>query len=507
MNKKLYIPALASLLMLAGCTADEQDEGNGLVPLSLSAEIQTEEVTRAGTTLLNSFGSVDVLGINLTNCVNSSGTALSTTTYTVGTGFDSQPYISAGQTATVKGYYPSSAASASSFTVSDNQTTDAKYKESDLMFAAAQNATKSSSSPTLTFVHKMAKLIVNVTAVSGVGSITSVTLNNISRTVGWTPGTGALGTLSNSSSITMSNGGAVLIPPQTTLEDNDFLTIGTSAGTATYKLGKTFDGGSVYTLNINVGLANIGVSTTITGWTGNESTLEVKPTVETPLPDRTPAGVVAVDLGLSVKWANMNIGDGISAETDYGFYYAWGETVGRSGTNTSGTASDGYSYDWNNYAWSNGASNKLTKYVPTDKTNYWDASGSPDGKMKLEFCDDAAYVAWGGAWRMPSKAEWEELKNSYNCTWEWKENYNGSGVNGYLVTSKKSGYTSNSIFLPAAGGRFSTYVYGQGEYGVYWSSSLDAGYPLNAWRLYFNSDVAYMSYDIGYYGYSVRAVQ
>lgn len=31
-----------------------------------------------------------------------------------------------------------------------------------------------------------------------------------------------------------------------------------------------------------------------------------------------------VDLGLSVKWATMNVG--ASSPTDYGGYYAWGET-------------------------------------------------------------------------------------------------------------------------------------------------------------------------------------
>lgn len=504
MNKKLYIPALASLLMLAGCTADEQDGGNGLVPLSLSAEIQTEEVTRAGTALLNTFSSGDVLGLNLTNCVNSSGTALSTTTYTVGTGFDSQPYISAGQTATVKGYYPSSAASASSFTVSDNQTTDAKYKESDLMYAAAQNATKSSSSPTLTFVHKMAKLIVNVTAVSGVGSITSVTLNNISRTAVWTASSGLLGALSNSGNITMSNNGAVLIPPQTTLEANDFLTIVTSAGTATYKLGKTFDGGSVYTLNINVGLANIGVSTTITGWTGNESTVEVYPTPE--IADKAPAGATAVNLGLSVKWANMNIG--ATSETDYGDYFMWGDVKGYSGDNTSGTATDGYSFEWSNYKWTTDNGSTFTKYT-----------GSYYTTLLPE--DDAAYMNWGGNWRMPSRAECQELVNTKNTNdwgssnstkwkWVWQSNYNSSGYAGWLISYRKD--TSNTtvtstLFLPAAGYRSTTSVGNQGEYLRFWSSSLYADLPSNAWYLRFGSGYADILVNNRIYGYSVRAVQ
>mgnify|MGYP002621238573 CR=1 FL=1 len=232
-------------------------------------------------------------------------------------------------------------------------------------------------------------------------------------------------------------------------------------------------------------------STAVTAISGESKTIYSAPEV--------------VDLGLSVKWANMNIG--ATSVTDYGLYFAWGETVGRAGTNTSGTASDGYSYDWSNYAWSNGAYDKLTKYVPTDKTDYWNASGSPDNKTTLKQEDDAAYVALGESWKMPTKENWEELKNTENCTWEWKTNYSNSGVNGYLVISRKSGYTSNFIFLPAAGYRLNTYVNNQGTYGYYWSSSLDEGNPYYARNLYFYSGYVRMDDLNRCNGFSVRAVQ
>jgi hypothetical protein len=38
---------------------------------------------------------------------------------------------------------------------------------------------------------------------------------------------------------------------------------------------------------------------------------------------KTPNGVEAVDLGLSVKWANMNVG--AYKDSGYGSYFAWGE--------------------------------------------------------------------------------------------------------------------------------------------------------------------------------------
>ena len=41
--------------------------------------------------------------------------------------------------------------------------------------------------------------------------------------------------------------------------------------------------------------------------------------------------------------------------------------------------------------------------------------GGKTYKMELE--DDAAREKWQGQWRMPKKAEFDELKD--NCTWTW----------------------------------------------------------------------------------------
>ncbi|MGM9765297.1 MAG: hypothetical protein ACI3ZO_02960, partial [Candidatus Cryptobacteroides sp.] len=80
------------------------------------------------------------------------------------------------------------------------------------------------------------------------------------------------------------------------------------------------------------------------------------------------------------------------------------------------------------------------------------------------------------------------------------------GVNGYKVQSKKSGYTDNWIFLPAAGYRYFTYLSNAGSSGYYWSSSLNAGTPDYAWRIYFNSDGVSRDYERRYRGLSVRPV-
>ena len=129
----------------------------------------------------------------------------------------------------------------------------------------------------------------------------------------------------------------------------------------------------------------------------------------------------AVDLGLSVKWANFNIG--AFDPTHYGDYFSWGETEPK------GT------YSWATYKWCDGTESNITKYNKTD------------GLTILEPEDDAAQVHWGGKWRMPTKEELTELRLS--CTWEWIT------ING-ITGNKVTGPNGNSIFLPA-GGSYNTF--------------------------------------------------
>ena len=192
-------------------------------------------------------------------------------------------------------------------------------------------------------------------------------------------------------------------------------------------------------------------------------------------------GYEYVDLGLSVKWATCNVG--ATKSEDYGDYFAWGETQPKS------------TYDGSTYKWCNGSYNTLTKYCTN--SDY----GTYDGKSTLELADDAARAKWGGSWRMPTKEEQDELR--YNCTWERTTQ---NGVEGCKVTSKKKGYTKNSIFLPAAGFRYDSSLYSAGSYGNYWSSSLTTDDPRDAWNVYFSSSNVYRGDDSRYYGFSVRPV-
>ena len=189
----------------------------------------------------------------------------------------------------------------------------------------------------------------------------------------------------------------------------------------------------------------------------------------------------AVDLGLSVYWGTTNIG--ASKPEDYGDYYAWGETEPKE------------SYSWSTYKFGTSSSGPFFKY------NTISSYGSVDDKTELEPEDDVASVKLGGEWRMPTDAEWTELRTK--CTWTWTTNYNGTGVKGQIVTATNG----NSIFLPAAGYRRDTKLYDAGSYGYYWSSSLNTDKPSITWYVNFNSGTVRRR-DYGYrsYGQSVRPV-
>ena len=168
-----------------------------------------------------------------------------------------------------------------------------------------------------------------------------------------------------------------------------------------------------------------------------------------------------VDLGLpsGLKWATCNVG--ANSPEDYGWYYAWGETIPKS------------TYDWSTYNWCNGSEYTMTKYCI--QSSY----GKVDNKIALDLYDDAARANWGGSWRMPTKEEQDELRTK--CTWEWKEL---NGKKGYKVT----GPNGNFIFLPAAGYFYSSSLNNAGSGGYYWSSSLDTSYSNDAHCLHFDFD-------------------
>lgn len=180
----------------------------------------------------------------------------------------------------------------------------------------------------------------------------------------------------------------------------------------------------------------------------------------------------ATDLGLSVKWRSWNVG--ASKPEEYGRFFAWGDVTGQI---------------WDGTSWSGDGFRKAPEYELDSK-----------GNLKPGF--DAAHVALGGNWRMPTKAELQELLDNSNQVW-------GSvgDVYGILFIGKKQGYTDKAIFIPAAGyGGNGEYIYSD-DASYFWTGSF-AKEDSNTWAWYLNTyeKVLNINSRRTYWGLIVRAV-
>ncbi len=199
-----------------------------------------------------------------------------------------------------------------------------------------------------------------------------------------------------------------------------------------------------------------------------------------------------VDLGLpsGTLWAISNVG--ADKPEGLGDYFAWGETKPKT------------VYEWSSYAYMNDAKMdgrdgvkkgpdwfNVNKYTFDDQLKgaiwYSGVTFVGDNKKTLETADDVAAANWGGKWRMPTQKDWEELYK--NCYGVWTENYNGTGVNGWVFYKAKAKANKNKraykgqtplasytlsdthIFLPASGLWWGD-IKDRGKKCYYWLSNL-----------------------------------
>ena len=142
----------------------------------------------------------------------------------------------------------------------------------------------------------------------------------------------------------------------------------------------------------------------------------------------------AIDLGLSVKWADRNIG--ANSNDIKGKLFGWGDA---SGNKTSKKIDDYLDYRGGTY------------HLATPQ----DIAGTPY---------DPATALWGEKWKMPDKYQWQELIQE--CKWIKEKSNN---VLGYKVVGP-SGYY---IFLPITGVRSGDTIKFVTTGGYYWTSEFD----------------------------------
>lgn len=164
-------------------------------------------------------------------------------------------------------------------------------------------------------------------------------------------------------------------------------------------------------------------------------------------PEDAPFEIEAVDLGLSVMWANANIG--AKSEDDYGYYIAWGEELEKS------------HYDLDNYFDFRVEAPKggMVRYI-YDKFNEAGAS-----LIGTEY--DTATKYLGGNWRMPTPEEVQELIN--NC--EMKEEYVKDQNNHISLTyTIATGPNGQFIYFPHGGYKDGNEL--DKRYALFWTANL-----------------------------------
>ena len=372
---------------------------------------------------------------------------------------------------------------------------------------------------TLTFEHVFARLgDVEVSAadgytISGVSiSITPKTGGtfNMRTGAGKTDGTGW-------SSLTDGTATAIANATPGTKSNDIYLVPGTYTLTASWTATRGLYTETIENKTVDVALTGGKVNKITTTLGGNAEEVvfgvSINPwgaaTTDVEFPTTDPAnGHAYVDLGLrsggnKILFATMNVG--ASSPEEYGDYFAWGETAKRY-TSISGSTITGGTFEWSNCPYHTGSTNNTgwSKYIPTSKSSFWSGEGSPDNLLTLEASDDVASVQWGGEWRMPDADELSMLISS-SVNYAWTDDYNSTGLAGYLITGKGD-YSSASLFLPAAGNCSGGGRGNAGDVGYYWSRSVVAGNPSFASNLYFNGDYVSMGANSRCSGFSVRPV-
>lgn len=489
MKFRTILPLALVAALLAGCAEDDAaDIGGGRqaggagepVALTIAPESVTRTVTLAG----NAWEGGEEVAVSIGGTVKKYVVGADKSTLSPASGVT--PFYWTASTMDIEAWYPYADTKPTVTVPADQSTTD-KFRAAIMLEASVTDAPLGPVA--LTFNHCTAMVTINaydlkdgwlkgdlvlLTNLSGVSSGT--TIKTYKRTI-----TGDYDYF------------YALVAPQTVAANTSLLTICRGGDVWTYKHNAA--------VNLQAGgYESIAI-------TYNSAT---RPAIN---------GHKYVEMGDGKKWATCNVG--ATNPQDYGDYFQWGATVpyyqaGYSQESPCTHWIDSKSgYDWANYSFmEDGQSDwkRITKYTFADNqkdgTKWYDGDTFiGDGKTSFAdygYADDAARANWGGTWRTPTDAEWTWLRE--NCNWEWTGDYLGTGVKGMIVTSKVTGYTSNSIFLPAAGYRFDAGLYLDGSGGYYWSSSLYEYISDYARDVYFESGVVYRDDYSRYWGQSVRPV-
>ncbi len=294
-------------------------------------------------------------------------------------------YFTTSSNVGITSWYPYTSSSLSSFSVQSDQTSYANREKSDLLYGTA--TVNQGSANTITYSHKVAKLIVSV-KVNNTQHIANDTISGLTMSGIKLSGTFSDGELTASGS----NGTITLYNSIASSTSNN----NSTATFEAYLIPQT----STSTFAVSVGGTNLSIAVPSKTFTaGQIQTLEL---IYNVAGSGTENGHAWVRLGASVKWATMAVG--AAGENKRGSYYVWGGIM---------------RYD--------------TQDVQT-------AEYSQRKDITPDSGHDTVRELWGGFWRLPTVGDFSEIRQ--NCNWTVKTI---NGVEGFMVVSKRN---NASIFMP-----------------------------------------------------------
>ena len=294
------LPLLLAAVLVAACSSDiaPEEPQNPLfgptdsdepVPVEFRVSAQhTGDFTRATESIVqftsgepvkvcvSTDGGSNYTGYDFTAAATGQNVALNAPS-----GDAAKPYFPAGSSSTVKAYAYYPATAAATFTVQDDQTTDNNYKASDLMYSAdaPQTITKGNTeSANLSMRHLMAQLKITAAAQTGSGLSVNRVLVSAKKSVTFTPASGtatATGDNGDIVALTAAGTGYILIPVQQISNVQIKIETGTAgdaATTATFTFGATdnFEAGNSYPIDLTISAAQLGGTTSISDWNGQQ---------------------------------------------------------------------------------------------------------------------------------------------------------------------------------------------------------------------------------------------
>jgi len=308
MKRKTIIIHITALLILAGCQADKSNDPrqDDLVPVILTASQGSilsisGGMTRATDGLYSAtsgFSGGETVRVFMNNLSSYSDYSVGSPSAGISSLTGGPLYYPPTGDITLFAVYP--AASTASHTVAYDQTSDANYKASDLMYATKTvDQADKANAQNLAFAHQLVKLKLNIIKGAGITEVTEVKMKNVKRTVSVAPTTSSAG-VGSATSTGDENGDNILIFsgsntstdaqtyacvfPAQAWSNTDFITVTADSKTVTYQLDRSeWTAGAEYELTFHLNAVALNTTISITGWTDSNPSVVVNPSANTGL--------------------------------------------------------------------------------------------------------------------------------------------------------------------------------------------------------------------------------